>query len=213
MWPWDWIAAAGSGISGLTQKAVDWVNSLIASVMSWVTDAVNAIWRGINNVWHYTSVVWDAAVRFVNETASTIWQWIIHYSTWLGHWILGMVNDLWGYAVSVYKWALNQFDQVWNYIYGAVRDIYAWVNREVYQPLYRLYNGVVSWVSQLFNQVWQYIQHPELLVSLIGGYLVRTGWKYVRQFGAPVTRWIVRNMMGMAGEVFDVIEGIISSIL
>lgn len=213
MWPWDWISAAGSGLSGLTQKAVNWVNSLIASVMSWVNDAVNAIWRGITAVWHGITGVWSSTISFVVSTADAIYRWFDHLIHTISDWVLSLVNQLWQFIQGVYTWALNQINALWKYVFQFSRDIYSWVLRNIWDPLYHDYQDAVNWATQQFNQVWQYIEHPEMLASLIGRYLLASGIQLAERFAVPVTRWIVRSMRSMAGEVFDLLESVISSII
>lgn len=213
MWPWDWIIAAGSGISGLGQKAVDWVNSLIASVMSWVTDAVNTIWRTISNIWNYIAHVWLVINSFVVQVAENIYRWADHEIHIISDWILGMVNQLWAYAQSLYKWATNQLNQVWNFLFQFIHDIYSYILNNIWNPLYQDFQDAKAWASQWFNSVWQYIEHPELLVNLIGHYLMTVWLQLARQFAVPFVRWLIRAMRSMAGEVFDMLENVISSII
>lgn len=213
MWPWDWVLAAGSGISGLTQKAVNWVSSLIASVMSWVNSAIASIWGAIYSAWHDIRTVWNSFLAWVGSVAIMVAGAIDRFSHLVSNWILGLVGAIWAYIKSLYSWALNQINTIWHYIYQLTSDLYGWVIREVYNPLVQLYNGIRNWVSQMFNDVWQYIQNPELLVNLLGGFIVRNTLKYAKQFAVPITRWLIRNMKGLAGEVFDLLEQVLTSIL
>lgn len=213
MWPWDWISSAGNAISGLTQKAVDWVNSLIASVMSWVTDAINKIWHSISSVWDDITSVWNRLVGYINNLTDMAWRWVSNTARQIYDWALRLINDLWGYVKWLYNWAANELDHLYHLIWGWVQDVYNWVRREIWDPLYRLYNDVKNWFIQMFNRVWQYIEHPELLVKLIGGFLIRVWVDWVKQFGPMIVRWLIGNMRGLAGEVFDLLEHIISAVL
>lgn len=213
MWPWDWLSAAGNALSGLTQKAVDWVNSLIASVMSWVTDAINAIWKSIQGVWDDVTHVWNTLVGVINRIVVDVWNGIYNLSTSIGRWVLGLVNDLWKYANWLFSWTLQQLDLLTKLAWEWVSDVYTWVRNEIWDPLVRLYNDVKAWAVQMFNQVWQYIEHPELLVNLIGAFLLKVWLEYAAKYGVMLARWLVKNMMGAAGEVFDLLETVISSII
>lgn len=212
MWPWDWVSAAGNAISGLTQKAVDWVNSLIASVMAWVTTAINSIWSAITGIWRDIQNVWNQLVTFVNTLGSQLWRAIYSLGDSIRNWAVGIFNDVWNYIKGVYDWAARAVDNLYHLVTGWVSDIYRWVQREVWDPLYRLYQDVKNWVVQQFNRVWQYIEHPELLAQLLGGYLLRVWFLLVKQFAVPLVRWLIRAMHGMVGEVFDLLETVISNI-
>lgn len=213
MWPWDWVIAAGSGIAGISQKVVDWVNSIIASVMSWVTDAINSVWRSINAIWADIQQVWDEAVKIVETMAKTLWDGITFLERTVISYVEFTFSQVWGFAHDVYNWALSEISGFYAQLLSWANNIYQWVLREIYDPLKRAYDGLLNWATGWFNQIWQYIQHPELLVQLIGAFLLRMWLQYVLRFAAVFTRWIVRNMMGMAGEVFDVLENILSNIL
>lgn len=213
MWPWDWISSAGNAISGLGQKAVDWVNSLIASVMSWVTDAVNSIWGAIQGIWRDAIHTWDLLVGYINNLTQTVWDWITHTASQIYEWALRLINDLWHYIYGFYAWALSQVEWLAGQIAKVFRDIYDWVLREIWDPLYRAYTWIKDFVETWIPRIWQYIEHPELLVQLIWAFIVRMWLQYVIRFGLVFTRWLVHNMMGMAGEVFDILENIMANIL
>lgn len=213
MWPWDWVIAAGTGLSGLTQKAINWVSSLIASVMGWVTSAITALWGTIYSLWSDINHVWTSILSWVGSIVITVAGAIDRFSHVISNWILGLVGALWSYVKSLYLWAVGQFNTIWGFVNRLAGDLYGWVIREIYNPLLSLYNGIRNWVSQMFNDVWQYIQNPELLVNLIGSFILRNLLKYAKQFAVPVTRWFIRNMRGLAGEVFDLLESVLSSIL
>lgn len=213
MWPWDWIKAAGSALSGLSQKAVDWVNQLIASVMSWVTDAVNSIWRTISSIWDDIAKVWDNVVSFVTNLVNDVWRGISTLTNQVFRWIADGVNQVWQYAKGAYEWAEQEIGRVSTWVTNMFEYIYTWVKQNVYDPLVKLYDDVKNWVIQTFNQVWQYIQHPELLIKLIGGALMHLWMQYVRQFALVFVRWIINAMKSMAGEVFDLLESVLSNII
>lgn len=213
MWPWDWVIAAGNAISGLSQKAIDWVNSLIASVTSWVSSAIDSIWSSITGIWHDIQSVWDQLVGFVNNLWVQLWAGITSLGHTISDWVSRLVNDLWSFINRLYDWASNELGRLGGLIDKVWNDITRWVQTEIWDPLVRAYEDVKTWVTGLFNRVWQYIEHPELLVSLIGGFLLRLWMQYVMRYAMPLARWVVRNMMGLAGPVFDLLESILTNIL
>ena len=213
MWPWDWITSAGNAISGLGQKAVDWVNSLIASVMSWVTGAINSIWKSIQSTWDDIDNMWNRLVGYIDNLTQTAWNWVTHTASQIYDWALRLINDIWHYIYGLYSWAVSELDKLGRLIERIWSDIVGWVVREIWDPLKRLYDDVKNFIDTWIPRIWQYIEHPELLVQLIGAFLLRMWLQYVIRFAGVLTRWIVRNMLGMAGEVFDVLETILANIL
>lgn len=213
MWPWDWVIAAGNAISGLSQKAVDWVNSLIASVMSWVTDAINAIWSNIQSVWNDITNVWNGLLSFINTIASDVWNGIEVLTRNVTQWIADGINGVRDFAQGLYNWISNEVANLGRFVDGMFNQIYRYIKEVVLDPLTQLYHAVLNWATSLFNKIWQYIQHPELLVNLIAGYLFSIWLQLARRFAVPLVRWIINLMRTMAGEVFDLLEEIISSII
>lgn len=213
MWPWDWVIAAGNAVSGLSQKAIDWVNSLIASVMSWVTSAINSIWSTISSIWADIQSVWNGLVSFINTVASEVWTGIRVLTVQVTGWIVDAVNGVRQFAEDAYHAVWNALNNVSNFLNGVINQVYRYIKEGVLDPLTRLYNDVKNWTVYTFNRVWQYIQHPEMLVSLIGGYLFSIWLQLVRRYARPVVHWIINVMKSMAGEVFDLLEEVISSVI
>lgn len=213
MWPWDWVIAAGNKLAGVSKDVYDWVSSLIASVTSWVNDAINSIWHGINQVWADITRVWNTLVAFVSTLAAQVWGAIARAVDQLTSWALRLINDIWGYLRGLYDWIVRQIDRVWHDVLALIDEIYRWVKKEIWDPLVRLYNDIKDWVEQWIARIWQYIEHPELLVQLIGSFLLRMWTQYVLRFGSVIVRWLLHHMTSMAGEVFDMLESIISSVL
>jgi phage-related protein len=213
VWPWDWVIAAGRGVAGLSQKAVDWVNQLIASVTSWVLTALNSIWSTIGSIWSDITHVWNSLMQFVGQISVDVASAITRETSQVVSWITQGLNAVSSYIDYVYHWTVDQVTRLEGYAGGLVQEVYRWVDRNVYQPLARGYNSLLSYITSMFNRVWQYIEHPELLVSLIAGYLLSVWLALARRYAVPVTRWIINMMKSLAGEVFDLLETVLSSIL
>jgi phage-related protein len=213
MWPWDWVIAAGNAVAGISQQVYDWVSRLIASVTSWVTNAFNVVWNAIGTLVADIASVFGSAIAFAESLLGQLWGVIQQVRQDITNWVTRIWNDVWNYARGVYDWALNELGNLERSVDALFNAVYQWVQREVFDPLKRLYDGLMSWVTGWINKIWQYIQHPELLVQLVGGFLMRTWLSYVRQFGPVLARWLIRNMRGLAGEVFDLLEHVISSVL
>lgn len=213
MWPWDWVIAAGQWISGVSQSVYNWVTRLVTSVTDWATNAFNAVWTYLGTLVSYIASVWDRTVMFVNTLAAQVWAIIAKTGQDISNWVTGIWNDLWKYAKSAWDWSVQAVDKIYHWIDYVVNAVYSWVQREVWQPLKRAWDDFTNWASGWITRIWQYIEHPELLVKLLGSFLLSMWTSYIRQFGITLTRWFIRNMRGLAGEVFDLIEYILSAII
>lgn len=213
MWPWDWVLAAGNTISGLTQKAVDWINQLIASVMSWVINAVNSVWGALGSVWVDITSVWDRLMSFVGTVATQFWDEIKLLTGEVTSWVAASFEGLLHLIQDGLSWLTAELGALSSFVEGLIADVYRWIQQNVIQPISNAISGVENWVTSLFNRVWQYIQHPELLANLLAGYLLSVWLQLARRFAVPLTKWIIRSMRSLAGEVFDLLEEVISNII
>lgn len=213
MWPWDWVIAAGSAISGVSQAVYNWVTQLVTTMMSWVTDAINSIWNTIKSIWDGIHNVWDQVSRYAEELVNGVYRFISSSVSDIMNYVGRLIDDVWHYAQSVYEWVVRSLSDLENRLLSYVNRVYNWVRTEIWDPLNRLYNGIRDWATQWIGRIWQYIEHPELLVNLIGAFMLRMWMQYVIRFAAVFTRWLIRSMASMAGEVFDLLEHVISSII
>lgn len=213
MWPWDWVTALGSGISGISQKIYDWVSQQIASVMSWVTSAISDIWNAISAIYRDISNLWNQIVGFVVNLIGTITLWVENIVQGITRWVEQLVGSLWQRVTDVINWILGEIGRISAYVSSAVQNIIRWVYNDVWLPIVRAVNDVRNFAVQWIGRIWQYFEHPELLVALIAGNLLRLWQQYILRFGTAIAKWLLRKMMGLAGEVFDLLEMILSAII
>lgn len=213
MWPWDWVIAAGNGISGIAQKIYDWVTQQIAALTSWVTSAISDIWNAISRIYQDIANVWNEVVRFVVNLVAMAEAWVENTVNgilrWTGEQFLHLVNSINDFI----QWVEQSIGRLTNQLVGYIQGVVRWVHDEVWVPLVRAISDVRSFVTTWIPRIWQYIQHPELLVKLIAGDLLGFWQRYVMRYGTAIARWMLRKMMGMAGEVFDLLETILSAII
>jgi hypothetical protein len=213
MWPWDWVIGAGNAIAGISQKVYDWVTSQITAVMSWVMDAINSIWASISALWSEVERVAESIASGLVDIATSFTAWISSAITGVLSWAEGKIAELWSYARGVYNWAIGEFDHLRSLISDAVSGVLSWVDRNIWQPLNAAYRDVRNFVDIWIPRIWQYFQHPELIADLVGAALLRLWQRYVLRLGPAIARWLIHEMMKAAGEVFDLLEYILSSII
>lgn len=213
MWPWDWVTALGSGIAGISQKIVDWVGQQIAAVMSWVTSAITDIWNTIDQIYQDIRNLWDQIVNFVTTLVGSVVAWTEHFIQSILEWVGQQFTYLASYLSDAIRWITDTIRQIYNYVGGWVQSVIRWVHDDIYMPLYRFVNDVLTFARTWIARIWQYFEHPELLINLIGSSLWSLWSRYVVRYGAAVARWLLRRMVGLAGEVFDMLETIISAII
>lgn len=214
MWnPWNWVKSlwntSFTGVKQLFQWVInefgllyDYVNALIL----WVETAINAAMTYALNL--ATSIE-----RWVNSIWNNLVGWVKQLGADIVRWTSGLINQLWSYVQE----ALNFAHWVYSYLTGliarAINDMYQWVLRNIWDPLYNWVTGIYKYLTQYINYILQFIEHPELLAQLIGTYLLKTWLSLAKRFAVPLARWWMRTMMSLTGEFFDIIESIISQVL
>jgi phage-related protein len=213
MWPWDWIIGAGNAVAGVSQAVANWVSQIIASVVSWVQDAITSIWNTLRDLGAEISSIWSSVVNTIENAVSGVINWVSGLIQSITSWVTRGIMDLWNWVRGTWDWVTRHISDLVKLVEHTFSQVVDWVNREIFQPLYRLYTGIRDFFTGWIVRIWQYFEHPELLVALIGGALWRTWTQYVARYGAAVARFIIREMSSLQGEIYDLLENILTSIL
>lgn len=213
MWPWDWVRAAYKGVLGIPKAITDLIANMISSVVSWVQDAIDVLQVGINFVASELQSVYDVVIHFAESIGQQVMMWALKKFFEITAWTTGLFARLYDYAQSVLTWAEREVITLYSYINSIVGKIEQWVISNIWSPLWSFVNGVYKTLSDAINAVRMFIEHPEMLIQLIGGYLLQNLMSYVKRYSIALTRWFIRASLHMGGELFDVLESIISAII
>lgn len=214
MWnPWNWVKGgwdfAFSGIKQLYQ----WVLTTIAQVYDYVNGLVQWLEDQINQAFQYAL---NLAIS-IEKWGQSWYDWIISWarSTFdqITRWVTGLWNQLWGYIQDAWNFAHWVYSYLYNLVSGWINDVYKWVERNIWDPLYNWVTGIYKELSSYISYLLQFIQHPELLANLIAGYLIKFWLALVRKYAVTLARWWMRVMMSLVGEFTDILESILSAIL
>lgn len=213
MFPWDWILDPGNPVNQVATKIYNFVANAISGVMSWVSAAITTIWATLSMVFAEISNLWNQLVNFAVSIAVTVANAVTTAFSRITSWVSSIIANVWNFALSAYNWTIQQVHRLEQLIYSSVRDALNWIVQNVVQPVIATFEVFKTFVLVWINRLIQYLQHPELLAELIAGALLKLWMQYVARFGTVIARWLLRQMMSTAGEVFDLLERILASIL
>lgn len=214
MWnPWNWVKAGWDFSFGGIKQLYQWVLNTIGQVYDYINGWVQWLQDAINQVYQWAINLATSIEQWAQSWYNYIIGWTQRLFAQITGWVIGLWNQLWQWVQAAWDFAHWVYSYLSNLVAGWIRDLYAWVLRNIWDPLYSWVTGIYKWATQWINYLLQYIEHPELLAALIGGYLIKFWLDLARRFAVPLARWWMRTMMSLAGEFYDLIESVISAIL
>lgn len=213
MFPWDWLFDENNPVNKVTRAVYDFVYRIVSYVVDWFSIGIYAIWTVLYTIGAQVASIFVRFAELVANIAVTIATTVAHVVAEITKWVGGLIANVWGYVTGFFAWITARVVWLEAKIAQVFQDIIKWVYDNFIRPIWDKITDTISWVTGWINRIWMYIEHPELLVELIGGVLMRLWTQYVLRFGSAFARWLVRSMMGMAGEIFDLLERILDSVL
>lgn len=214
MWnPWNWVKAGWDFSFGNVKALYQWVLTTVAQVYDYVNGWIQWLESAINSVYQYAANLAVSVEQWAATVYGNVTGWVQNLIAQLEAWTVGLWNQVWQYAKEALDFAHWVYSYLYNLVSGWIQDVYQWVLREIWDPLYNWINGIYKSLTSTINSILMYIEHPELLANLIGGYLIGAWVSLAKRFAVPLARWWMRTMMSLAGEFIDIIESIISNVL
>lgn len=214
MWnPWNWVKAGWDFSFGSIKQLYQWVLGIIGQIYDYVNGWIQWLQNKIDNL---ASWALNMAVS-IEQWAQGVFNSIIGYAKYLiaqvTAWTLNLWNQLYSYIKQAWDFAHWVYSYLSNLVWGWIQDIYQWVVHNIWDPLYNYITGIYKTLTKYINYLLQYIEHPELLANLIGGYLLKVWLSLAKRFAVPLAKWWMRMMMHLVGDFVDIIESILSGIL
>lgn len=214
MWnPWNWVKAGWDFSFGSIKQLYQWILGIIGQVYDYVNGWVQWLENAVNEAFAYAYNLSVAIERWGNSMFNNIVGWVNSIGASIMRWASGLINQVWQYVQEAWDFAHWVYSYLYNLVSGWISDVYRWVIQNIWNPLNNLISGIYRDLTKWINYILQYIEHPELLASLIGTYLLKEWLNLAKRFAVPLARWWMRTMMSLAGEFIDIIETIISQVL
>lgn len=195
------------------KAAYHWVLNLIAAVYGYVNRLFDALGREVISVWQQFVAFAASVDRWVTHTVSWLINYIRSEATGIVHWAIGVFDDLRNYAIGLYHWTLATFDRIIGEIDAFANALVKWVIANIWNPLYGYIRAVFAWVDKYGVWLWDTVSNPEKLVAWAGAYLLRAWLDILKRWAVPLTRFIMRQMLGLAPDFVSLIEDVISRVL
>lgn len=214
MWnPWNWVKAGWDFSFGSIKQLYQWVLTTVGQIYDYVNGWIQWLEDAVNKAFAYAYNLAVSVEQWGASMFNNIVGWVDKIGADIKRWVSGLWDQLWQYVKEAWDFAHWSFNYLYNLVSGWINDVYKWVLRNIWDPLYNYITGVYKTLTKAINDVMQYIQHPELLANLLGAYLIRSAMSLAKRFAVPLAKWWMRTMMSLAGDFMDIIESIISQVL
>lgn len=209
----NWLNNLWRQITGDINNVVHWITSAIAAVYSYIVHLFDILAGDIADV-----------ARELDSWAKTVWDFIVQVYNYaraivdvalkdLENWVLSLWNDVLSYAKSVWAQVVKWVDYLLSYIDKVWNDITSWVLKTIWNPLKNLIDGILHWITHEGALVYYYITHPDKLAALLGRYLWDSYLALLKRYGGVMAKWLMHQMLNVAGPFADVLETIMSALL
>lgn len=192
---WNWILKTISAVYSFIDREFQVVERYATDVYHYLDGLFHTAWNFIVQVYNYAKSIVDVVIRDVVS------------------WVTRIYNDVYGFAKGVYEQLVQWVDYLKHLIASAIDDVRAWIINDIWNPLFNSIKSALSWILHEGAMMYDLLTHPDRLAALLGSYLWRAGLGLIKAGAKPIARFFVHVMMGMAGEIADVLEAIISALI
>jgi phage-related protein len=192
---WNWILKTISAVYSFIDREFQVVERYATDVYNYLDGLFHTAWNFIVQVYNYAKSIVDVVIHDVVSWVTRIW------------------NDVFSFAKGVYEQLVQWADYFKHLIASVIDDIRTWVVNNIWNPLFNSIKEALGWITHEGAMMYDLLTHPDKLVALLGGYLWSAFLGLIKAGARPIGRFLVHIMMGMAGEVADVLEAIISSLV
>lgn len=209
----SFIAGIGNAITGAINDVKNWILRLIQAVYSFIDGEIDALGREILDV--YNEAI--ALGRSVEQYAVSIYTVLSSVITTGLHDVISWASNALNTLSSIVNAAIHDIeaglDDVRNRILQAYHDIESWVMQNIWDPLWNFITTAIHWIENEGAFVYDLLTHPDKLVKLIASYIWQEWLTLLKTYAAPIGRWLLHSMIGLAGDLIDVFETIIAALL
>jgi hypothetical protein len=196
----------------------------VKSVWNWILKTISAVYSFIDRefqvVEHYAADIWNAADNLFHDAWNFITQ-VYNYAKSivdvvirdLVSWVTRTWNDVFSFAKGVYEQLVTWVDYLKHAIAVGLDDLRTWAVNDVWNPLFKYVSEALGWIAHEGAMMYDLLTNPDKLAALLGSYIWKAGLGLIKAGARPIGRFFVHIMMGMAGEIADVLEAIIAGLL
>lgn len=192
---WNWILKTISAVYSFIDREFQVVERYATDIYNFLDGLFHTAWNFIVQVYNYAKSIVDVVIRDLISWVTRIW------------------NDVFSFAKGVYEQLVQWVDFLKHLIASLIDDVRKWIINDIWNPLFAAIKTALDWITHEGAMMFDLLTHPNKLVALLGHYLWVAWLDLIKVAAKPIARWLLHTMMGMAGEVADVIETIIASLI
>jgi hypothetical protein len=200
-------------ITGSIDNVVRWVTSTIAAVYSYFDKLYTWLWheeivlsqtinRFAAEAYHYTLTVYNTVNAILNRLFADLWHLLKHDFAVAWSWITWLKREI-----------TYIFDYVRKQAESLVSSIEQWVVSNIYDPLLNEIRALEHRILAPIVYAYDLVTHPDKLVKIIASYLWREWVTLLKKYSKPIARFLLHAMIGMAKELADLLEIIITAMM
>lgn len=209
----SFLSSLASLITGDIKAIVKWITKALSAVYSYLDKEFTAAWNEAVKAADYALELYHSAVAFA--------QSILTYAQYIAgiiipgviHWATSALDTLTRYAQNVYNWAAREVDNLGHLISSGLDQLRSWVVNSVWKPLYNNLSGALHWIEHEGSIAYNLVTHPDKLASLLAEYVWSQWSGLMKRYGRQIGRWLIADLIHMAGPLIDALEEIIAGIL
>lgn len=209
----SFLSGLANLITGDIKAIVKWITKALAAVYSYLDKEFTAAWNEAVQAANYALELYRSAIAFA-QSILTYAQYIVTVTIpGIIHWASNALDTLTKYAQDVYNWAAKQVDQLAHVIASGLDDLRSWVVSNIYRPLYDSLSGALHWIAHEGSTAYTLVTHPDKLASILAEYVWSQWAVLMKRYGRQIGRWLIADLVHLAGPLIDVLEEIIAGIL
>lgn len=208
-----WLSDIGHFITGSISVVKDWLIRIIQSVYSFLDATLRHLESELVTSWNELNGFIGAVERFARSAydALTIYVRVMWKETL--SWVTSALDDIRTYLDRTVSWITHEITRLSAETLALIDDLKTWIVKNIIDPLISDVSAILNWLETYGSLVTTFLTHPDILAAWLARYLWRSYFELIRKYSVPIGRWIIHSMIGVAGDVADVLETIMTSLL
>lgn len=154
-----------TGVVGLYETVVAWVESAYNSVSQWVSDLCDAVVTWVFNAY-------ESVVSWVETAYNDVVAWVESIYNGVVGWVTDLYTSVVSWVETAYNAVVAWFVEIYNGIIGAITGVAEWIDTNVLQPVLYIFESLYLGIVQDIENVgtwWNETVVPWL--TAIGGWI------------------------------------------
>lgn len=207
------ISTIGNLITGAINDVKNWILRLIQAVYSFIGQEIDALGSELDSLWNEAVGLYHSVEQFAIGVYDTLSNAITTAYHDILQWAQNAINDVVSFVKSALQVINDAIDDIYHKILQVYDDIESWVMTHIWDPLYNFAMTAIHWIENEGTYLYDLVTHPEKLVALLAKYIWDAWLEIFKDAVQPIARWLLHTMLGLAGDLADVLETLLTALL